>query len=133
PGFETEPAYWSNIAQIQFNAWHYVDANLWASLAARIFDGLARHIALDKGTSVEDQRSELYRELELAHEAVQELEQDKEQVETRRREEEGNLQKIRADLAAAERALLEDLDLERAAGVVWQEFCQDNPELQKAL
>lgn len=133
PGYDTEPAYWSNIAQIQFNAWHYVDANLWASLAARIFDGLAQHIALDKGTSVEDQRSELYRELELAHEAVQELEQDKEQVETRRREEEGNLQKIRSDLAAAERALAEDLDLERAAGVVWQEFCQDNPELQKVL
>lgn len=133
PGFETEPAYWSNIAQIQFNAWHYVDANLWASLAARIFDGLAQHIALDKGTSVEDQRSELYRELELAHEAVQELEQDKQQVETRRREEEGNLQQIRIDLAAAERALAEDLDLERAAGVVWQEFCKDNPELQNAL
>lgn len=29
-----------NIRQIQFNAWHYVDGNLWASLAATIFDGL---------------------------------------------------------------------------------------------
>ena len=29
-----------NIRQITFNAWHYVDANLWASLVTRIFDGL---------------------------------------------------------------------------------------------
>jgi hypothetical protein len=29
-----------NVKQITFNAWHYVDANLWASLAIRLFDGL---------------------------------------------------------------------------------------------
>jgi len=29
-----------HIKQIHFNAWHYVDGNLWASLAATIFDGL---------------------------------------------------------------------------------------------
>ena len=32
--------YCENVRQITFNAWHYVDANLWASLVARIFDGL---------------------------------------------------------------------------------------------
>ncbi|MBW4720550.1 caspase, EACC1-associated type [Saccharothrix obliqua] len=31
----------STVCQIEFNAWHYVDADLWASLAATIFDGLA--------------------------------------------------------------------------------------------
>jgi hypothetical protein len=36
---EAEP-FCSNIKQIHFNAWHYVDGNLWASLAATIFDGL---------------------------------------------------------------------------------------------
>jgi Protein kinase domain/KAP family P-loop domain len=29
-----------SVRQITFNAWHYVDANLWASLVTRIFDGL---------------------------------------------------------------------------------------------
>jgi hypothetical protein len=29
-----------NIKQITFNAWHYVDANLWASLITQVFDGL---------------------------------------------------------------------------------------------
>ena len=33
-------AYCSNVVQLWFNAWHFIDANLWASLAAEIFDGL---------------------------------------------------------------------------------------------
>lgn len=33
--------YCSSIRQIDFNAWHYVEANLWASLATHIFDELA--------------------------------------------------------------------------------------------
>lgn len=31
-------------AQIEFNAWHYVDTNLWASLASHIFDGLSNEL-----------------------------------------------------------------------------------------
>lgn len=33
--------YCSNVRQITFNAWHYAEANLWASLATHIFDDLA--------------------------------------------------------------------------------------------
>lgn len=36
----TDTNYWSNIVQIEFNAWHFVDANLWASLAAHILQKL---------------------------------------------------------------------------------------------
>jgi hypothetical protein len=36
-----QSAYCSSIRQIVFNAWHYADANLWASLAKRVFEGLA--------------------------------------------------------------------------------------------
>lgn len=32
------------IVPIYFNAWHYLDANLWASLVTEIFDGLFRHL-----------------------------------------------------------------------------------------
>ena len=35
-----EPIYCRHIRQVHFNAWHYVDGNLWASLAATIFEGL---------------------------------------------------------------------------------------------
>ncbi|MPZ80774.1 MAG: NTPase [Actinophytocola sp.] len=34
-------SYCSSVRQITFNAWHYVEANLWASLASHIFDNLA--------------------------------------------------------------------------------------------
>jgi hypothetical protein len=33
-------AYCSDIQFIEFNAWHFVDANLWASLAVRLFEGM---------------------------------------------------------------------------------------------
>lgn len=33
--------YCSSVRQIRFNAWHYVEADLWASLATHIFDNLA--------------------------------------------------------------------------------------------
>jgi hypothetical protein len=37
---EAEP-FCSQVRQVRFNAWHYVDANLWASLAVTLFDELA--------------------------------------------------------------------------------------------
>ncbi|MET8763711.1 P-loop NTPase fold protein [Lentzea sp. NPDC004782] len=33
--------YCASVRQIRFNAWHYVEADLWASLATHIFDNLA--------------------------------------------------------------------------------------------
>jgi hypothetical protein len=38
---EASPGYCGKIAQIGFNAWHYADANLWASLGDEIFRQLA--------------------------------------------------------------------------------------------
>ncbi|HWT00288.1 MAG TPA: P-loop NTPase fold protein [Pyrinomonadaceae bacterium] len=39
PGEPT--AYYGNIVQIEFNAWHYVEANLWASLVSHVFENLS--------------------------------------------------------------------------------------------
>jgi hypothetical protein len=35
----------ARVVQIEFNAWHYADTNLWASLAAFILDSLAAQVA----------------------------------------------------------------------------------------
>ncbi len=35
-----EPRFISNVVQVRFNAWHFADANLWASLTAEFFDQL---------------------------------------------------------------------------------------------
>jgi KAP family P-loop domain len=34
-----------NVVQLEFNAWHYMDSDLWASLAREIFEGLATALA----------------------------------------------------------------------------------------
>lgn len=38
------PTYCRGVAHIHFNAWSYLDANLWASLVTLIFDGLNEYI-----------------------------------------------------------------------------------------
>ena len=37
--------YCSNIVQLKFNAWHYSDTNLWASLTSAILQGLAQALS----------------------------------------------------------------------------------------
>jgi O-acetyl-ADP-ribose deacetylase (regulator of RNase III) len=60
-GAQPGSPYLRRIAQIDFNAWNYVDADLWASLAMRLFDGLAREYA---GTQTEDKIEVIRRELQ---------------------------------------------------------------------
>ena len=45
---DAEP-FCGEVRQVRFNAWHFVDANLWASLAAALFDGLATASKADEG------------------------------------------------------------------------------------
>lgn len=54
----------AEIVQINFNAWHYADSNLWASLVSHILDGLSRHIAPPQ--SKDDQHATLSGELASA-------------------------------------------------------------------
>lgn len=50
--------YCASVVQVWFNAWHYMDANLWANLAASIFEALANHL------DSEDERKKLFEQLE---------------------------------------------------------------------
>jgi hypothetical protein len=56
----SDPRYRSKIAQIGFNAWHYADSNLWASLGDEIFEQLAEPTA----QSTDEQRDALRHELD---------------------------------------------------------------------
>jgi KAP family P-loop domain/Clp amino terminal domain, pathogenicity island component len=47
-----ESAYCSNVVQITFNAWNYIDSDLWASLTSEIFENLAA--AMVKGRGLDD-------------------------------------------------------------------------------
>jgi hypothetical protein len=65
-------AYCTEVRQITFNAWHYADANLWASLVTHIFDQLADpdDSAVKKWT--EQQRTTLVKQLKVAKEGIDE-------------------------------------------------------------
>lgn len=47
-----DPECCSNIVQIWFNAWHYIDTNLWASLTSEIFDALDDELTRRGGGAV---------------------------------------------------------------------------------
>lgn len=53
-----ESPYCSYVAQIEFNAWHYVDTNIWASLTSHVFTELGAQIAAFTKKEV-DQKSRI--------------------------------------------------------------------------
>jgi hypothetical protein len=76
PAADIEPGatpYCAHIIQIDFNAWHYVDANLWASLVDRILEGLDAGLSMHDSTdkpiyrkdAVHDLHAVLQRELKF--------------------------------------------------------------------
>lgn len=54
-----ESAYCTATAQIEFNAWHYMDGDLWASLVSHILDQLERHFRGDAKSAEERQKQDL--------------------------------------------------------------------------
>jgi hypothetical protein len=114
-----EPSFFcSEVVQIEFNAWHYVDANLWASLVTRIFEGLSKHVGKQKGMSEAYQA--LLGELETARVLLK-------QTEERQHAAEAVLAQAKEtrDVLNAERR-------SEADGRSVQDFVEQNPELSDA-
>jgi hypothetical protein len=59
--------YCKTIVHINFNSWHYSDANLWASLITRIFDGLERD-----GKNEPDKLENLFKNLSSTQDLLKE-------------------------------------------------------------
>ncbi len=80
-----EPIYCKGISHIHFNAWSYMDSNLWASLVSKIFEGLNEYIGNDDATDEEKNiiKEELSGQLEIIKEQRVILELNKKENETR--------------------------------------------------
>jgi len=76
-----ESSYCSNIVQISFNAWSYIDTNLWASLASKIFDDLAAALAKRRGNDSREERELVLAATSSSPEVVAEAERKKAQAE----------------------------------------------------
>jgi len=113
----------SNIVQIEFNAWHYIDANLWASLVSYILERLAAYVSPE--IPEEEQQAVLLKELSTAKTIVAEASAEKEHAQKIIDDRQGALQNLQlrreqaevklTDLRASELAnlLLENQDIKQ--------------------
>ena len=71
----------SRVIQIEFNAWHYVESNFWASIAAHIFENLHRELTEISKKDDSINVKALYSTLEIFRESEQECERLRNTVE----------------------------------------------------
>lgn len=129
---DTSPFH-AHIAQIEFNAWHYVEADLWASLADHLFTGLDRHFkSKDEGISNEEILAQnLLNELESAKTVATETERLKKSAETELKAAQSRLKDAQLDYATALKQDGLRIDWPKAGHVLMRTVL-DTPELQKA-
>jgi DNA-binding winged helix-turn-helix (wHTH) protein len=121
----TKSRFHSRVAQIKFNAWHYIDSNLWASLVSHIIEELAKQVKPEEDPAAT--RKALVSKLETAKEIREEAEQEKKRAEDARVTAESNLS-IVAKKRADRQVKLDDL----RATDFWK-LVQDDKELKAAL
>jgi hypothetical protein len=104
---QREVAFCKDIVQIEFNAWHYAEGNLWASLVEHIFTHLGREDAVD-GTQV---RRDLLDQMGIAEEIksrvrgqLQTLELARDEARSRFEEARESHERLAARLAARQAA-----------------------------
>ena len=128
-------AYCTNVVQLWFNAWHYIDANLWASLTAEIFDGLGRALreeaALTQG--VDDParaRDRLMTAVASARDVLAEAERRKAAAEADRRAMQERLASLEASESRVAASLVSAaVDVARAQPEVKKKLEQAGKEL----
>lgn len=73
------------IAQVHFNAWSYMDSNLWASLVTRIFEGLHEYISNDSKAQAKIEKQGIEdmfkKNLSMANEEQEKLKKEKNLIE----------------------------------------------------
>ena len=111
PGPDSKGPWCREIVPIYFNAWHYLDTNLWASLVTEIFDRLFRHVAGDSDSAEhrKEKIKKLMAELQKANGAAASAEETLELAKAAKARAEAEEQKaeVAAQRAARQRDRLE--------------------------
>ena len=96
--------FYKNIVQIEVNAWHYIEGNLWASLVDHIFANL-KLSEREPPKYAEERRNKLIEELDIKEELkkkidsqVEECTQELRKVEARKQQAEADLNKASTQL-----------------------------------
>lgn len=67
-----------DVISVKFNAWHYSDTNLWASLVYKIFEEID-----NKFNDNEDNFHSIYKELDTSKKEIKEKEKEKQEIENK--------------------------------------------------
>lgn len=95
-----EKQFCEGISHVHFNAWSYMDANLWASIVTRIFEGLDEYV---NNLSLSDKEKkeieqQLFQKLTISKEENDELLSQKKQIKNRLHELKTNKKNINREL-----------------------------------
>jgi hypothetical protein len=69
----------TDVVSIRFNAWHYAETNLWASLVSHILEQLAAHV--NPQLTPEEQQAELMKQLATAQTLQAEAQKERDRIE----------------------------------------------------
>jgi hypothetical protein len=115
----------TEIVQIKFNAWHYADTNLWASLVSHILESLAKHVSPLQ--TPEQQHAQLVQELGSARQILSQIESERETTAIQITHRQSELQKLQIERSQKE-IELRDLRMNDL-----QNLFAEDPELKKEL
>lgn len=125
----SNPHFCRNIIQIRLNAWHYSEANIWASLVTHIFDNLRLTVEGEDNKDTE-RAVEKRRELILAE--LGELEKLREQAQRELEDAERELDRARSARAAADgEASRREQELEAASARDVLDGLRLTPDIEK--
>lgn len=84
-GNDDQNIYCKGIAEVHFNAWSYMDANLWAGIVTKIFERLNLYIKDEKISDAEKDKikAEIAKKLSITSETIDSLEKEKEDLTTK--------------------------------------------------
>lgn len=102
---EEQSLFHSRIVQIKFNAWHYVDADLWACLVTHILESLIEDLTKDDKTKLEQTREHLFQELDSAKEQLQAAKREIEFLERKKKQAGETAESLKAEIRKAEQQL----------------------------
>jgi hypothetical protein len=122
-GNDQELYYCKNIIHIPFNAWAYLDANLWIGFMACIFEKIDEYITgqTKLGKLKEGVRTKLSNELEFVKDQKANILSKKFKLEQKKKELEGNIETEKKKLDETIKELTEDSWLERIK-LIWTEL-----------
>ena len=122
---KSDSKFCTDVVSIEFNAWHYADTNLWASLVSHILENLTNFVSPPE--TLEQKKISLVQQLGSTKQAISQIKSEQKSTEQQIVERQSELQKLQLEREQKE-VELRDLRLTDL-----QNLLRDDPELQRDL